>query len=148
MALKFLINDKRWPVWLGQLIRFSVVGLSNSLVDFGVYWLLTRLILGWQWYLLANLLAFFIANINSYWWNSRWSFKRTNVSSIGYARFLYVSVIYVTLLEFGLWWLVAQAGWYDLLAKLFLLCLGTVGYFLAVRRWVFRERSSRAGSQN
>lgn len=57
---------------LGQIIRFSLTGLVNTLVDFGLFNLLlygSRVEEGW-WLLLFNLLATGGAALNSYFMNS------------------------------------------------------------------------------
>ena len=59
-----------------KLIRFSIVGFGNTLVNwsiffilnaFGVYYIISNII--------AYIIAYIIATINSYIWNSLWVFK-------------------------------------------------------------------------
>ncbi len=60
-----------------QYTRFSLIGASNALVDLGAFNLLlilepTRS----SWLLvLYNLVALVLANVNSYLWNTLWTFK-------------------------------------------------------------------------
>lgn len=63
--------------WRGQFYRFSAVGVTNALVDVGVFNLLyalapTRSIPRLMAY---NSLAVATALINSYLWNTRWTFR-------------------------------------------------------------------------
>ncbi len=56
-----------------QFIKFGIVGVSNTLISYVTY------MAGITWglhYLLANLLAFVVSVINSYYWNSRYVFKQ------------------------------------------------------------------------
>ncbi|MFZ5390661.1 MAG: GtrA family protein [Patescibacteria group bacterium] len=141
MLIKQLIRQQ-WLNWPGQLFRFGLVGLSNAVVDFSIYLMLTRLLsFGRDWYLLMNVVAFLTANLNSFFWNQRWTFghndKWFNFNS--YGRFLSLSLVYLLFLEIGLWWLVDKLGWLDLIAKAILLAVGTIFYFSANKMWVFKK---------
>lgn len=56
----------------GQLVKFGIVGVSNTLISYAVYALLVYL--GMQ-YLLANVVSYFAGVVNSFVWNSRFVFK-------------------------------------------------------------------------
>ena len=56
-----------------QFIKFGIVGVSNTLISYVMY--MIGIGLGVH-YLLANLLAFLVSVINSFYWNSRYVFKR------------------------------------------------------------------------
>ncbi len=140
MLVTHLIK-KYWLNWPGQLFRFGLVGFSNALVDFAVYWSLTRLTsFGQDWYLLMNALAFLIANFNSFIWNRHWTFGNQSswLNFKDYGKFLSLSLFYLFFLEIGLWWLVDKLGWLDLAAKAILLVIGTAFYFSANKMWVFK----------
>lgn len=62
-------------IQLLQFINFSIVGLSNALVSYSVYFCLTYL--GLQ-YIIANIIAFIVSVLNSYFWSSRYVFKKEN----------------------------------------------------------------------
>ncbi|MEA4871027.1 MAG: GtrA family protein [Christensenella sp.] len=55
-----------------QFMKFGVVGVSNTLISLGVYYLL--LTFGCH-YLLANAAGFVLSVLNSYFWNSRFIFR-------------------------------------------------------------------------
>jgi putative flippase GtrA len=61
----------------GSYAKFSVVGLTNVVVDYGTLNLLLLLFPTRVPYHLAayNLLALVLANTNSYLWNTRWTFR-------------------------------------------------------------------------
>lgn len=66
-------RESRWRL----LFRFAVVGVSNAVIDLGVFNLLiavdpTRRPLQLVAY---NTVAVALALANSYWWNSRWTFR-------------------------------------------------------------------------
>ncbi len=64
----------RWNVHtlFKQFMKFGVVGLSNTAISLGIYYLLVSL--GCH-YLLANAVGFVISVLNSYFWNSRFIFR-------------------------------------------------------------------------
>ncbi len=56
-----------------QFIKFAMVGVVNTIIDYGVYALL---VLGFEThYLVANIFSFFAAASNSYFLNRRWTFR-------------------------------------------------------------------------
>ena len=70
-----------------EFLRFGLVGVVNTLVDFAVFVLLYRLV-GLD-PLLANALAFLVAVTNSYFLNHHWTFRQseTPLSISAYLRF-------------------------------------------------------------
>ena len=57
-----------------QVLKFAVVGVLNTLVDFAVFQTL-NLTLGWVY--AAQVAGYTFGVINSYLWNSNWTFPRT-----------------------------------------------------------------------
>jgi putative flippase GtrA len=62
-----------------QLIRFSLVGVGNTLVDFTLFYMLTALMAPLAW---AQTLASLAGVANSYVMNRRWTFPSKRHSSI------------------------------------------------------------------
>ena len=58
-----------------QFIKFGIVGLSNTAIGLGTYYLF--LWLGWN-YMVANVLSWIISVFNAFFWNSRYVFKTRN----------------------------------------------------------------------
>lgn len=58
-----------------QFVKFGLVGVSNTAVDWAVFYLLTRIFLVSDTGV-AKALAFLIAMLNSYIWNTLWTFKK------------------------------------------------------------------------
>ncbi len=73
-----------------QLLRFGLVGVLNTLVDFGVYQLLVWLGLH---YALAQCLSYSCGLLNSYFFNSRWTFRQEKkYTQKEFLRFLLVNL--------------------------------------------------------
>lgn len=68
LKLKELIKNND----LIKLIRFSIVGVGNTLVNWGIFFILNAF---GVYYIISNIIAYIIATINSYIWNSLWVFK-------------------------------------------------------------------------
>lgn len=58
-----------------QFIKFGIVGLSNTIISYGVYVLLTYI--GFQ-YVLSNVIGFIVSVLNSFYWNNKYVFKKSN----------------------------------------------------------------------
>lgn len=64
------------PAWLKQGFKFGVVGVLNTLLDAGVYLLLTRFV-GFfatrqAW---AKAISYTVGVVNSFFWNRNWTFR-------------------------------------------------------------------------
>ena len=62
-----------------QVLKFAVVGVLNTLVDFAVFQTL-NLTLGWVY--AAQVAGYTFGVINSYLWNSNWTFREQRTRSL------------------------------------------------------------------
>lgn len=62
------INKK---VSLKQFFKFSIVGVSNTIIGLAVYYCLIYLNIN---YVIANTMGFIISVLNAYYWNSKYVF--------------------------------------------------------------------------
>lgn len=110
-----------------------------------MYVVLTRSFVVWrEHYLLANAVAFLVANGNSFFWNRLWTFNGTQGSAWRqYGAFLGVSVVYLGFIQLGLWFTVSELGLYDLVAKVIVIGLAMLVYFTVLKRWVFRAKAPK-----
>jgi putative flippase GtrA len=89
-----------------QFIKFGVVGVANTAVDWVVFYLLVNFAFGsGGGELFSKAIAFVAAVINSFIWNSVWTFKKEFKKSVGnhdgrlkrggvvFLRFVIVSLI-------------------------------------------------------
>ncbi len=135
-----LFNLTNLVEWLGTFIKFATIGVSNVLIDLVVYWSLTRGFAWWQeHFLLANVVAFIVANFNSFCWNRRWTFGVQATSAVPqYLRFFSASLVYLFVLQLSLWLLVKLANWPDLLAKLVTVGVVATNYFIFLKLIIFK----------
>lgn len=123
-----------------SLIKFGIVGVSNTLVNWIIFFILNHI---GVYYITANVIAYLIATANSYFWNSKWVFKFKKEESLkAPLRFILLNLIGLVLNSTILYLLV------DLLhfSRMISLIIATgivmiVNYFIN-KIWVFKENMS------
>lgn len=130
---------------VSRFLRFSVVGATGAIVDFGLLNLLHGA-LAWP-LVLANTVSVSAAILNNYSWNRHWTFgdavrERTGPQLM---RFVLVSVVGLLLNTALVVWLSAltrrwfEAPWSYNLAKAVATMIVLAWSFTASRRWTFRH---------
>ena len=80
-----------------QLSKFGLIGITNTVIDLGIYNLLIFMSDVSSGYLIAVFKSFSVlaAIVNSYIWNKFWSFEKKEVSNFGeeFTQFLLVSLV-------------------------------------------------------
>jgi len=126
---------------LKQFIIFGIVGVSNTAVDFIVFWLLIQTSLH---YIIANIMAYSLGMLNSYIWNSAITFK----SKYGKNEIIAVKRIIRFIIWNGLMLLLSSAliyvvveymQWHALTSKLVVTVIILVIQFLGSKKWVFKQ---------
>lgn len=75
-----------------KFIKFSLVGSSGLVIDFGTTWLVKEVLRGNKY--LANSLGFTLAVVNNYIWNKYWTFQDTDPAVFAqFGKFLTISLI-------------------------------------------------------
>lgn len=130
----YLFN--RYPV-TKQFVKFSVVGSSNTMVDFLVYLFLTRALA--IYYIFAAIISFIVAVTWSFYLNRRWTFRHSGKNSTNqYLKFFIVNTVVMILNLSSLFILVDLFGFYDLVAKLVAAIFLAVLNFSLNRFWTFK----------
>ncbi len=113
-----------------KFLKFSVVGLSGLIVDFGLTYLCKE-ILKIQKYI-ANAIGFSFAATTNYILNRIWTFQSSNPEiAWEYTKFILVSLIGLGINTLILWLLVSKYKMRFYLAKVFAIAVVTVWNFLA-----------------
>lgn len=83
-------------LWFFQLAKFVIVGFLNTSIDFGIlnFFMALSGISSGSIFSGFKSLSFIIANLNSYFWNKRWSFQKETEKAIGkeYLVYLLISI--------------------------------------------------------
>jgi putative flippase GtrA len=119
-----------------QFVKFGIVGVSNTLLSFGIYTLLLK---GFGvWYLAASAIAFVVGAVNGFLLNRRWTFREHVGDALTPVRWMVVQgcglfanlgLVFLFVEEVSLDKLIAQACATGLV---------TVLTFFANRAWTFR----------
>ncbi|NUJ16945.1 GtrA family protein [Bacillus glycinifermentans] len=121
---------------LVTLLRFGTVGIGNTLIDCGVFFLLTALNVP---YLIAQVCSYTAGILNSYIWNRTWTFRvKEKVRGQEIIRFLIINLAasgITFLLLYGL----QKAGLSLVSSKVTATVGGTVINFIGNRLWVFQK---------
>jgi putative flippase GtrA len=142
-----------WKSWLGQLVRFGIVGGANTAIDLlilnGLLWLFptTNTIL----VLLFNSLAYSLGAVNSFLFNKYWTFahrQRTTWSEM--RRFAITTFLGMVCNDILIWSannlfhpLISNTALWMNISKIVAIA-GTVFIsFLGMRLWVFVSRSQQ-----
>ena len=149
-------NGKSVKATVLQFIKFNLVGVVNSLIDFGIYWLLNRF-LGWTY--VAQVISYSCGMANSYLMNSSWTFKESRTRSFReIAGFVLVNLVSLLVSLGGIWlfstvfgltnvwaeavmprWLYGVING-DMLCKIFATMLSVIVNYLGNRLFVFKKK--------
>ncbi|MEA3272703.1 MAG: GtrA family protein [Patescibacteria group bacterium] len=136
--------NKYWlifPKGFRQFIKYSIVGTSNAIIDFGTYWSLTRSFIFFEiHYLLANAIAFLLAVTWGFIWNKNWSFENKDSRKIQqYTKYITVNLGGLVIIEVILYVLVTL-GVYDIAGKAVGCFFAWAWNFTMNRYWTFKEK--------
>jgi putative flippase GtrA len=124
--------------FIKQLIKFFLVGTSNTALDFIVYIVLTRIF--HVYYLIATTISFIVAVTWSFYLNRRWTFRVKRGLIPQYGAFFLVNTA-VMLLNVGLLYVfVDYLKVDDLLAKLGITLILGILNFTVNKFWTFRPK--------
>ena len=147
---------------LKRFIKFGLIGVLNTLVDFLVFYVMDRWVVreGPTVVLLgaavvtgpyiSNAIAYVVANIHSFVWNKLWTFEKKGRVTKGEAgRYLATSAGYllissaslavcIRILSLPVLAALVPAGYTNLLAKLPTACVTIFYNYLMNKFWVFR----------
>ena len=131
-----------------RFIKFSVVGLSGTLVNMAIYALAVN---SGLYYLLAAIISFLFAVTNNFYWNFRWTFKgqaafRSRRNK--YFRFLAVSVLNLGINLLLLRLFVETLNMDKTLAQLVSIGLVSILNFLMNSRFTFGEKAADPDETN
>lgn len=97
--------ETKKTIW--QMVKFGIVGILNTLVDFAVFQTL-NLTLGWVY--AAQVLGYTAGVINSYFWNSNWTFREQRTRSLKeMGLFLLVNLASLSV-SLGMIWLLREVA--------------------------------------
>ncbi|OPX64339.1 MULTISPECIES: GtrA family protein [unclassified Methanoregula] len=128
-----LETTARDPVSRTQLIKFCFVGILNTIVGYGAFFILVN----YLYYLLALALAHIIGVIHSYLWNKYWIFRSGRTSLAEFVKFNVVYVFVFAANAVALYICVDLLSVDPRIAQLLILPVITVISFSGQKLWTF-----------
>jgi putative flippase GtrA len=123
-----------------QFIKFGIVGLSGTLVNFAVYHGLLHFALDNR---LAYAAGFILGGVNNYWWNRQWTFRSKGHAGKELVQFISVSAVALLISEIVLWFSLLQlphtVPLRNSVAWLFATVVGMGWNFFVNKYWTFRH---------
>ncbi|HOF21991.1 MAG TPA: GtrA family protein [Bacteroidales bacterium] len=120
-----------------KFLKFSVVGFSGMLIDFGVTWLLKEKARANKY--IANSTGFILAATSNYIWNRIWTFgSKSEEIAIEYFSFILISVAGLGINNLVIYLLHDRLGMNFYLSKLIAIGIVTVWNFTMNLIFTFR----------
>ena len=136
LKLKELIKNND----LIKLIRFSIVGVGNTLVNWGIFFILNAF---GVYYIISNIIAYIIATINSYIWNSLWVFKYGQGLNINTSvKFFILNLVGLTVNTTIMYILVDILNFNKFIALVIASVLVVIMNYTINKLWVFKEENN------
>ncbi|MBX9138118.1 GtrA family protein [Clostridium sp. K12(2020)] len=123
---------------MGKFIKFGLVGVLNTLINWIIFAVLNFV---GVYYIIANVIAYVIATINSYIWNSRWVFKyKGEDKKETTTKFILLNLAGLALNTMILYLLVDLIGLNKLIALVITTVIVMVINYIVNKIWVFKEK--------
>ena len=121
-----------------QFVKFGVVGVTSTVIDWVIYLALTR-VFG-TFYLIAKVISFLVSVINSYVWNRRWTFRSTEPKKLHqFSKFLVVAAIGLGLNTLIMYIVVSKLLLHDIIGLVLATGIVMIWNFLANKFYTFKE---------
>lgn len=117
-----------------SLVRFGLVGVSNTAIGFGAFWGMHRALGAAT----AQGIAYTLGTLWSYYWNRRWTFQSTGKVASEASRFFSLQIGFMLLSSLLLGLLVDRAHFPPWPCWVAVSVLITVLNFVASRYWAFK----------
>lgn len=69
-------NQENYINILVQFVKFGIVGLSNTLISMGIYYIFV--FINRKLYIIGNTVGFVVSVFNAYYWNNKYVFEKTD----------------------------------------------------------------------
>jgi putative flippase GtrA len=125
--------------WIEQGVKFLIVGLMNTGVDLGLYFLLTRYVPALaEMNVAAKGISYASGVINSYVWNRSWTFRSEDRSWKTFTPFVLTNLIGLTI-NAAIMWFALQVSLPEILALLSATSVVLLWNFIMSKVIVFRR---------
>jgi putative flippase GtrA len=128
-----------------QFIKFGVVGFSNTIISYAIYYALVYVNVH---YIAANIAAFAVGALNSFFWNNKYVFKKhdnekRDTRSVLVKTYISYAFTGLVLSNILMYVLVDMLRVSKYLAPVFCLAVTIPLNFVLNKMWAFRDRAAR-----
>lgn len=128
-----------------QFLKFSMVGASNTLISFIIYYLMIFLEIN---YLIANIGGYIISSLWGYILNKIWVFKENNQKVSKSVTRYYVVYLVSFLINLCIMYILVDVLQVStIMAPFFTMCITVPFNFIMSKLWVFKERKDDTGKK-
>ncbi|HEY2408459.1 MAG TPA: GtrA family protein [Polyangiaceae bacterium] len=128
-----------------RFLRFAVVGTSNAILSFAVFWLVFHELPALSARAgIAQLSSYAIGTGWSYFWNRRWTFASNQNVAREATRFVALQGIFAGLSSLLMYLAVDRSGLPKVESWLMVIALVTILNFFFSRYWVFKPPAAHA----
>lgn len=127
-----------------SLVLFSLVGLSNTLIDYLVFFLLYR----WfaDYYLAVQMVSYWCGTVNSYFLNKYWTFQKKNVPGRAeILKFITVNALALSVSSISLYVVSHNFSLNMFTSKSIATGISLVANYMGSKFWVFKDENILAG---
>lgn len=139
----FINSFFRDPKCRKQTVQFFGVGILNTIVGYGIFFLLAK----YLYYLLALLLAHITGVIHSFLWNKYWIFKLKKFQLFEFVKFNLIYAVIFIVNAVALFVSVEIIHVNPQLAQLVLLPVITLISFFGQKLWTFGDKIDNSNDQ-
>lgn len=123
---------------ISKFIKFGIVGILNTLINWTIFAILNFL---GMYYIISNIIAYVIATINSYIWNSKWVFKyRGEDKKETTGKFILLNLFGLSLNTVILYLFVDLMRFNKLIALVITTIIVMIINYILNKVWVFNEK--------
>ena len=141
-VFRLTVSETQWEKWC-QFVQLGLVGVSNNLINYGIYAVLILLSVN---YLAAYVAGYLVSILNAYYWNNRYVFKeqeeehRVWWKTLAKTFFAYAGIGLI-LSNILLVICVRVLSIHEMLAPILILFVTTPVNFLVNKLWAYRGKN-------
>jgi putative flippase GtrA len=121
---------------LYRFIKFSIVGVSNTLLTLLIYMLLLNF---GVYFVTANIIGYAVGVCNSYFWNSKYVFERTDTRYNTIPKFIVVNLIILGVTTILLYLFAEKLGMGKYLSQAIVIPTGMAFNYGLNKVWTFKR---------
>lgn len=125
-----------------KLLKFGLIGILNTSITIGSYAVFVYIFN--MNFIIANIIAYILGMINSYFWNKNWVFEVKESNTFTYVKFIVVNVGMLGFNSLGLYILVSNFHINKMISQIIIVGASMFLNFILTKTWTFRSNKSVA----